>query len=94
MFAIDLVFVDVGYMTRWIFIECVFISHIWIFIKKYLLLIVINIVDFSEFKCAKGTSPSAICTSPREFLGGPRPNLREVLIWHQTKRASHGPLCH
>ena len=69
MFAIDLLFTDVGYTSRWRFVEFVFVSYIGTFIKKYLLFVVINIVDLSAFKCAKGTNLTAMCTSPREFWG-------------------------
>ena len=38
-------------------IEFAFVSHIKIFTKKSLLLVVINILDLNNFKYAEGTNP-------------------------------------
>ena len=72
----------VYYLLIHVYVEFIFVSHIRTFIKNYLLLIVISIVDLSEFKCAKDTNPT-MCTSPREFWGARAPIWEE--FWFGIK---------
>ena len=43
---------------------------------------------------ALGHQPQCHVRQSKRILGGSYPNLRGVLVRHQTKRASHGPLDH